>query len=77
MEKEIGKRERRKCKEFLAYRVEIRVELRKKHSSLLQTLVNYGRKKLYNICPWPSFKLHLETNRKEEMKEKFRVKIDQ
>ncbi len=30
-----------------------------KHSSLLQTFVNYGRKKIYNIEPsWPSFCHH-------------------
>jgi hypothetical protein len=25
---------------------------RGKHSTLLQTLVSYGRKKFYKICPW-------------------------
>jgi hypothetical protein len=28
---------------------------RDKHSTLLQTIVNYGRKKFYNIGPWPDF----------------------
>ncbi len=28
---------------------------RDKNSTLLQTFVSFGRKKFYNIGPWPSF----------------------